>query len=51
MTVHKEAGCEARLLRLVFDRGFTVDDFVVTSFEAGAIAQVKRARPGVVPLF
>jgi glycerophosphoryl diester phosphodiesterase len=43
----KEAGYEARLLRLVFDRGFGVADFVVTSFEADALAQVKRVRPEV----
>ena len=43
----KEAGYEARLLSLVFDRGFGVADFVVTSFEAGALAQVRRARPDV----
>ena len=43
----KEAGYEARLLSLVFDRGFGVADFVVTSFEPGALAQVKRARPDV----
>ena len=43
----KEAGYEAGLLSLVFDRGFGVADFVVTSFEAAALAQVRRVRPEV----
>jgi glycerophosphoryl diester phosphodiesterase len=43
----KESGYEARLLTLVLDRGFGIDDFVVTSFEAGALLEMKRARPDV----
>jgi glycerophosphoryl diester phosphodiesterase len=45
----KEAGYEARVLNLVFDHGFSVSDFVVTSFDPGALAQVKRARPTFTP--
>jgi glycerophosphoryl diester phosphodiesterase len=43
----KESGYEARLLSLVFDRDFGVGDFVVTSFEPGALVAVKRTRPDV----
>jgi glycerophosphoryl diester phosphodiesterase len=43
----KEAGYESRVLDLLFDHGFGVSDFIVTSFDAGAIERVKRARPDV----
>lgn len=43
----KEAGYEARVLSLVFECGFGVSDFVVTSFDSSALAQIKSARPDV----
>jgi glycerophosphoryl diester phosphodiesterase len=43
----KEGGYEDRVLDLLFDRGFGVSDFIVTSFDATAIERVKRARPDV----
>jgi glycerophosphoryl diester phosphodiesterase len=43
----KQAGYEAAVLTLVFDRGFAVPDVVVTSFDATALGRSKAARPDV----
>lgn len=41
----KESGDERRVLDALFDRGFGVQDFVITAFDAGVVETVKRSCP------
>ena len=43
----KEGGCEETVIDMLFRRGLTVDDFVVTSFDGGTLARVTRVAPAV----
>ena len=41
----KESGDERRVLDALFERGFRVEDFVITAFDVRVVESVKRARP------
>jgi glycerophosphoryl diester phosphodiesterase len=43
----KDVGHEAQVLRSVFDAGFRLDEIIITSFEAAAVAAVRIVDPRV----
>jgi glycerophosphoryl diester phosphodiesterase len=43
----KEAGYEPRVISMIFDHRFRVQDFVLTSFDSDAMTHVKEEYPGI----
>jgi glycerophosphoryl diester phosphodiesterase len=43
----KETGYESRVVREIFDRRFSVSDFVLTSFDSSTILNAKSHSPGI----